>query len=469
MKLWPKSLFGRLLLMLWGVIFLLQVVNTSALWYIRKYTLLEHDLEHVAALVVQTSYSTDESARQPEGQNMWGMGITNIRWTKEPLTPSGNSDLDDEFKSIMQKYLAESHGVSGQTSRVSLSQRKATMQDHPRLGCDCSGIHYNLPLGTVIQGSVSLPIGDEWLNMDLHRDLPPNTPLWPMVVLLLMQGLVAVALVLVITRVLLKPLRLLAAGAQGFARQPGQPRLLPVNGPEEVRQATSAFNAMQERISAYMAEKGRILASLSHDLRTPLTRLRLRLERFAQRPEDAGFYADAQRDVAELEELIETSYDVAQSGDPKEQVILLDVNSLLETLVYDREDAGYTVSLTGRAAPLPARRQSLRRCLDNLVGNALRYGGAAHITVLDSPTELRIQVADPGPGIPDELLEQVFEPFYRVDSSRCKHTGGSGLGLSIARNLAQLHGGSICLSNITNNELHFMAELCIPRNVNKVL
>ncbi|MCQ2443966.1 MAG: ATP-binding protein, partial [Mailhella sp.] len=246
-----------------------------------------------------------------------------------------------------------------------------------------------------------------------------------------------------------KPLRRLAKAAESFGRDiPGTPPL-PETGPSEVREAAQAFNMMQRSIREFLDERERTLAAVSHDLRTPLTRMRLRVE---QLPEDRR--EALQKDIGELQQIMDTTIDIARSKSEAEAVV--DVASLIESLVDDRQDMGQDIRLSDRlqdpevlfaVRPIQARPLSMKRCLANLMDNALRYGGSVVVDVDDGPGMLAVTICDNGPGIPEEDLERVFEPFYRVEPSRSRSTGGTGLGLSIARGMARLHGGDVVLSN----------------------
>jgi signal transduction histidine kinase len=207
----------------------------------------------------------------------------------------------------------------------------------------------------------------------------------------------------------------------------------------------------------YLDSRTSVLAAMSHDLRTPLTRLRLRVESMADEPLRARFATD----LDEMENLVRGALALFRGLEDDEKFEPVDVNALLATLVAEYTEVGSPVSLEGRAqGPLPAKPLALKRCLTNLVDNALKFGKRAMITV-DDGAALVVRVADEGPGIPEASLERAFEPFYRLESSRSRDTGGSGLGLSIARDIAQAHGGTLTLQNRPLGGL--TAELRLPR------
>lgn len=242
-------------------------------------------------------------------------------------------------------------------------------------------------------------------------------------------------------RRLTRPLATLAEAADGLARDLDQPPL-PEGGPLEVERAARSFNAMQQALKAHLATRAQALAALSHDLRLPLTRLRLRLE---QLPESAARTA-MQRDLEEMEAMVAATLDFLRAGTDGEQRVKLNLVALLEGLAEDAEAAGAKVSLHGTAAPVLGRPQALRRCLANLIDNACRYGGGmAEVTLVDGAAAVEIRIEDRGPGIPEAERERVFEPYVRLETSRARHTGGTGLGLAIARAVARAHGGDVRL------------------------
>ncbi len=270
--------------------------------------------------------------------------------------------------------------------------------------------------------------------------------------------LLVIAIALVAVRWVLRPLRRLAAAADALGRDLHGPPLSE-DGPREVRQAAQTFNLMQRRLIEDRRERTRFLAAVSHDLRTPITRLRLRTELLAP-----GLLQDKfRKDLEVMELMVSSTLDYMRGEEHTEVRQQVDVNSLLSGLCADFEEAGARVALHGQARlPLSAYAISLRRCVQNLIENAIRYGGLAEIHIDDSPQALRIAIADAGPGIPEELLELVFEPFYCVDSSRNPALKGSGLGLSIARTIAQAHGGTLVLRNRSATGLE--ATLTLPRS-----
>ncbi len=282
--------------------------------------------------------------------------------------------------------------------------------------------------------------------------LPPRLMLNLVLLVAVLVGVLYVA-----TRGITRPLSGLARAAEAIGHGARSPQL-PEEGPRELRYAARAFNTMQERLHRYLDSRTAVLAAMSHDLKTPLTRLRLQVETLL---EDAALRERLGRELDEMEGMVRGALALFRGLDEEDAAEPLDMNELLESVRQGFTDMGHEVSVTGRAAvPYSGKPQALKRCLTNLVSNAVKFGERARIEVRDG-NELRILVRDDGPGIPSEALERVFEPFHRLEASRNRDTGGTGLGLSIARDIAQAHGGMVLLRNRPEGGLE--AELRLPR------
>jgi signal transduction histidine kinase len=239
------------------------------------------------------------------------------------------------------------------------------------------------------------------------------------------------------------PLTVLADAAEKLGENINRPPI-PESGPAEVQRAARSFNAMQRRLARSITERSRVLTAMSHDLKTPITRMRLRTDML----EDPAVREKFDRDLAEMEQMVTQTLEFMRDAADTEPVQRVDLMALLESLQADYEDMGKEVRIAGRVSgPLAARPIALRRCLTNLVDNAIRYGARATIEVASDPGRVTLRVLDDGPGIPEAELERAFEPFFRGDASRSRETGGFGLGLGIARNIARAHGGELVLRN----------------------
>jgi signal transduction histidine kinase len=296
-----------------------------------------------------------------------------------------------------------------------------------------------------------------WAGFRLQE--PRRLPMWPrrlITNMLIIVGVLAL-LSVVAVRWVTRPLHRLAQAAEALGRDINRPPLTE-NGPQEVRRAARAFNAMQERLSRYIRTRTAILTAMSHDLKTPITRLRLRAELLEQ-PEVHDKFV---RDLSEMENMVKATLGYMKGLDDREPLRATDIRALVGALAADTEELGRPVRVYGApVGPFYGKPEGLRRCLQNLVDNAVRYGHDVELEIEDNPEVLTIYVRDRGPGIPEPEIGRVFEPFYRVEQSRNASTGGSGLGLSIARNLAQSMGGDVTLRNREGGGLE--AKLVLPR------
>lgn len=262
-------------------------------------------------------------------------------------------------------------------------------------------------------------------------------------------------------RWLSQPVLRLASAARDLGRDIHGPPLVE-DGTEECREATRVFNQMQAQICRQLSERDSFVAAVSHDLRTPLTRLALRAETLA----DADQRRQFGQDISEMNTMITATLDYLRGTAEPEPFVLLDLNSLLHSLVDDQQACGHPVQVVEAESPrnslsLRTQASALRRCIGNLVDNAVRYGGRADIAWVDAPDHVCIEVRDSGPGIAGDELGKVLAPFYRVESSRNRSNGGVGLGLSIAHDIARRLQGQLTLKNGATGGL--VATVMLPR------
>ncbi|AOY88574.1 two-component sensor histidine kinase [Marinobacter salinus] len=289
---------------------------------------------------------------------------------------------------------------------------------------------------------LSLELADgEWLNAVAS----PPQPSWLWLKAALMgAGITAILLVsavLFAIRYILAPVRRLREAAQAFSR--GNPRQLPEQGPDDIRDVIRAFNHMQVQVGRSQDEKARLLAALAHDLRTPVTAMRLRVEMLPE-GEDRNRLLE---NLAEMQSLAEDTLEFIR-GSASESGRRYDLSALLESLCDDLAEIGMPVSCNELPrCVLVGRPEAVRRAIRNLIENAVKYGEQADVSLSTESGWVSITIADHGPGIPGELREKVFEPFFRVEASRSRESGGAGLGLAIARTLILGMGGSISIND----------------------
>lgn len=276
--------------------------------------------------------------------------------------------------------------------------------------------------------------------------------------MLVMQLLVLLGCTWLAVRMAIRPLTRLASAVDHLDPDSPAPPL-DERGPKEVAYAARAFNALQGRIAAYLKERMQLLAAISHDLQTPITRMKLRVEQMDESPERERLWSD----LNEMQHLVREGVAYARSMDgSREALCRVDLDAFLDSLVLDYQDSGQAVSLAGRSGALvETRPHALRRVLSNLIDNALKFAGSAELRVERDEHGVRLQVLDHGPGIAEAELEEVFKPFYRVESSRNRSTGGTGLGLAIALQLSQALGAHLTLRNRDSGGLCAQLELCV--------
>ncbi|GHD89688.1 two-component sensor histidine kinase [Pseudocitrobacter faecalis] len=306
------------------------------------------------------------------------------------------------------------------------------------------GTQYALKMSTIpgprehIQAHLRLSDGSP-LTIDLRPQLPALARWLPVV--LVIQPLLLLLCAWLAVRQVVRPLARFTDAVETLEPAATQPRIMNDQGPLEVAQAARAFNAMQARIQRYLKERTQILAAISHDLQTPITRMKLRVEM----SEEPMLRDKLMQDLESMTRLVREGIAYARSAEPLlEPTHRLDLNAFLDTLVCDYTDTGQAVTFLPAPTILPmeTRPQALRRIMTNLLDNALKYGCEAQVHLLLHDAQwLEIQVRDNGPGIDEAEQDAVLQPFYRIENSRNRHTGGTGLGLAIAAQLAaQLHG-----------------------------
>lgn len=351
--------------------------------------------------------------------------------------------LDDDFS---REIRAELHEID--SSALPLPYLEPGMADQ----------HREMMRGQMLTVELELSIalaGGDWLNVSTRFERPPLQ--WPQFATLSF-GLSAAFILLAVFWYLLArvtgPLRLLAAAAEKLGPEQGAP-VLASAGPREVRELIQAFNRMQDRIVRLVAERTRMLAALGHDLRSPLTAMRVRSE-FVEDDETRDSMIAS---IEEMQHMVEETLSFARGLADGEPLQSVELGAFLKTLRQDMPD-GFTLA-QGERIEVPLRPNAMRRALRNLIENAQRYGSEAEVSFARTRGGAVIRVCDRGPGIPEPELERVFDPFMRLETSRSRETGGHGLGLSIARSILRAHGGDIVLSNRPEGGL--CASLSLPR------
>lgn len=328
--------------------------------------------------------------------------------------------------------------------RVELHQIQGAILPLPNLSHEMTEMHLAMMRGelSAIEMNLSISIaGGQWLNVSTRFERPPIQ--WPLYSMLTF-GLTAMALLVAVSWFvmtgLLGPLRRLARASERLGR--GEDiDALPERGPQEVRELTAGFNRMQDRLTRFVADRTRVLAALGHDLRSPLTAMRVHSEMVEEDETRESLVAT----VEEMQSMVEATLTFAKGLSGNEPMQDVDLQSFLEAL---RGDMVVPFVLSdGPEITVRLRPNAIRRALRNVIENAVRYGGSATLGWISADGEIEISVTDRGPGIPTAELERVFDPFVRLEESRSLETGGHGLGLSIARSILRAQGGEISLAN----------------------
>lgn len=463
---WPRSMFWRIFLVVGGGTLLIQVIS---IWYtmnsVRQFVFHSHAAPSARTIATSIRLLNAASAfdRNKLLPILANSSVSICLSDTEPHIPSVLSAEEKAFTTIFRHHLQQSlpPGTAFVT-RVSGIYRGLRDSILDRIIPFISGndeVHlfdFGYTVGVCLNDGA-------WIVFSHAIPASTNSLLaYPLFGFDFCVRIFSLALfILLAVRWLIRPLTVLAKAADKLGEDIHQPPL-PETGPREIVRAAKAFNRMQARIRAFIDERGRMLAAVSHDLKTPITRMRLRADHIAAPDLQDQFVAD----LDEMSQMLDTSIEFVRSTDNGEGLAEVDIMALLESLADDYAELGSRVRVRGTAgAPLRAQPLHLKRCLTNLIDNGVRYGGEVDIEVRDAPAQLAIVIGDNGPGIPPELLDKVFEPFFRVENSRSRMTGGSGLGLSIARNIARLHGGDVVLANKPEGGLE--SRLTLPRTCAK--
>ena len=341
-------------------------------------------------------------------------------------------------------------GANDREIRVELHEVEQGIPPMPHLAPEMAEMHLAMMRGelSAIEMQLSIALADgQWLNVGTRFERPPLQ--WPWASIVSFGITAAIILVsacwFLLTRLTGPLLRVSRAAdrlGKGEAVDP-----LPLIGPSEVRGLTQAFNRMQARLTRFVADRTRLLAALGHDLRSPLTAMRVRAEMVDEDETRESLVAS----IEEMQEMVDATLAFARGMASSEVYETVDLKTYLKQLQADMI-GGFPLD-TANSISVRLRPQSVRRALRNIIENAQRYGGGAEVTFVHDAEYVQIRVSDNGPGVPEAELEQVFEPFFRLEKSRSRETGGTGLGLSIARTIVRAHGGDVALTNRTEGGL----------------
>ncbi len=475
-RLWPRTLAGQLVLLLLLALFGAQLLTFLIFADERRLALLAAGREQVIARTAALLRLLRETPEDLHARIVRAASGSRLRFTisSESLIDPGDPRHRDNLVVRRLGRLMASSGTppriladTEETSRLALWRRRwrgvflrdddgddaededrrarmrpAEMRRMMQQMGDHSMRMRRRPSGRKLVLSVALG-PDRWLNVETV--VPAPAPAWaaPSLLASLFAGLAISLITVLVLRRMTRPLKGLARAADAFGRGL-EVAPLEEGGPEEIRHTVHAFNLMQERLKRFVEDRTRMLAAIGHDLRTPITSLRIR----AEFVEDEETRAKIIETLDEMQRMIEAALSFLREEAATEPARTVDLAALVESLVADSADLGWEVDFRAEARPvLRCRSDSLRRALRNLIENAVRYGERARVRLERGRDEVRIIIEDDGPGIPPEMMERAFEPFFRLEKSRSRETGGIGLGLAIARTIARSHGGDLRLVN----------------------
>lgn len=461
MRLWPRSLLGQMLLAVAAVLLLAQAISAALLWQAAESRREASVLNAAAfALIVR-------GEPRGEGDGHWhrsGARRHLIDRFTRPLriertnafAPLPDDDVDAERAAAL-RAVVEDQGLS--VAELVVLER--SMARDPYI-LDRPDLHERLTRGDrkerrVLVAALKRSEASEWIVARVpipprQRGVVGSILLQTLVIYVLLVGLHFLLL-----RRITRPLAALTERTENFARTQNADGQLAPQGPHDVRRLIAAHNAMEARIAALLDEKDVMLGAIGHDLKTPLAALRVRIESVDDERERAKMAAGIEDITRSLDDILSLAR-VGRASEPPERV---DLAALTAAVVEEFEDMGEPVALeeTMRIA-LPAHITWLRRGLRNLIANAVRYGDGAQVALLREEGWAILRVDDDGPGIPDERIAEMMEPFTRGEASRNRETGGAGLGLTLARAIAEQHDGELALVNRPGGGLR--AEIRLP-------
>ncbi len=468
MKLLPKTLTGRMLLVLLVGLTVSHLIGLAIYSGDRYLALTTQSGRNVAGYVAAAVKAFEETAprdRRALARSLWTPGFS-VVWAPE-------SAITAEDRGWRAKLVRAAIGAAtGDTpaERIRILQRQAGSRGAPPFAAGAPGNAWiagdphmrhmramGMPgamvgpmehmmrawrSGPVLE--VSLQLADtSWLNFAVLT--APTEPFWSLRLLVSIAVVMAAVTLLSIWAVgrATRPLALFAQAAERLGTDIDAPPVAET-GSSEVGRLARAFNDMQRRLRRFVRDRTQMLAAISHDLRTPITRLRLRADFLDDREQQRKMLAD----LDEMEAMIAATLSFAREEVTQEPQKRFDLAVLLRDLCEDAADRGQTVDYHGEASlAYRGRPLALKRVFTNLVDNAVDYGGGAEVTLATTSAQITVTVEDRGPGIPEGEMENVFAPFYRLDASRGKDTGGVGLGLAAVRSIVRSHGGEVTLQN----------------------
>lgn len=473
---WPQSLLGRLILIIFTGLIIILAISTLINHEERGRLFLQFSGKETANRIANTvilldSLNTQERERIIPLLNIPPQRVTLLPSSQQPQALLPVSPQAAIFQQQLETELSDSRPMFVRLNTSANVEEIARTFEQERQSRHMGMRHTGRPghmrwrdNPNVQQGELAEPArtsyldrlnnatsyfiqiqleDGQWVTFDtfIPKDELATSPraIWTLAFILL--GIFALTYVTV--RWVTRPLHVLSQAADALGKDINHPPL-PEKGPTEIKSAAHAFNSMQQRLKNLIEDRTHIFAAMSHDLKTPITRLRLRAEML----DDDTQRENIEKDLKEMEAMVTEALLFMRGIDTSEEHQSVNISSLLESLQSDYDEMEKKVTITGQAKqPLLGSAPLLKRCFVNLIDNAIFYGQSAHISIEDTTDYLTIHITDQGPGIPEDELSKVCDPFYRVEHSRNRQTGGTGLGLAIVRNIVKAHNGYFELKN----------------------
>ncbi len=456
-RLWPDSLTGRIIALLLGITLLLVIGSAVLFQDARKEHFDERSRSYFVNRVVMLVklLSDAGSAEQQRLIERISMPEESISISDQPQVSTPPSHPVEYRLNRALRRALQSTDYAALFIRFSNDHHGDDLLDWNRRKQhrEWSRHHHNHDDERI---TVSVQLWDErWLNLTAEDfDDPPPWARKTLLLFALLLLLLTVGGFLIVQR-MSKPMSRLGQAAEHLGMGQPQPPL-PETGSREIRQTIRAFNQMQARLQKQISDRSLMLASVSHDLRTPITTLRLRAESI----KDQVVQQKMLNTLYEMEAILTATLQFARDEAADERARNTDIAALLQSLIDDQIDLGGDLQYRGpEKYPFSCKPVALRRALNNLLENAIRYGNRAEVSLREEGSAVDITIDDQGPGIPAEYLNEVFTPFFRLERSRNQETGGTGLGLAVARSIILAHGGEICLSNRDSGGLRVLITL----------
>lgn len=441
-RLLPRSLLGQMLLSVALALLVAQVLSGVLLFRAEQRRLESGVISSLAfQLVRDPRVDVRDDLRRGEGHRE----RRRMRIERALESPIVRGDMRDREREAALRAVLQDQGVAIAELVVltrEVDQDRYLMErirNSPSLYRDRFD-----PGGQIVLAGLKRSDADQWLVA--RAPLPPrNARAFRGVIFqtLILYVVLVGGLALLLRRIT-RPLAVLTRRVERFGGVPDTDEPIEPSGPQDTRRLIAAHNAMEARIAALLDEKDVMLGAIGHDLKTPLAALRVRIESV----EDDAERARMANTIEDIATSLDDILSLARVGRPSDPLERTELSALVASVVEEYEDMGEDVALGDvQRVALPVRTTWLRRALRNLIGNALRYGGRARISLAKDDGHAIISITDSGPGIPDEQIDSMLEPFTRGETSRSRETGGAGLGLTLARAIAEQHGGTLTLAN----------------------